>query len=338
MTATTTPSAAFGQYGPDPEGVPDSFLCGWRMLVYNASIERRPDAARIVRDALQLPKYCNETPIPDPNRSSVPPSQPSEGLPTVHVSLRGKDSWPGTAAKPKRTIQAGVDATTGMKGRKRVLLESGTYYLSEPVKLKGGLHDFLTVEAASLDAKDRTWLSGGIMLHTPVWTRVGNKESRVWKTDLSRYNLDDVASLRVDGRRVNPSRYPNANPEVEFWPKGYATSTSKWIDDGGDWRRPTIAPSPNPAFPVNVTGRPFDMYFRNYTGGINGTCAIYDPPFSFWCSSPPFSTGCGGCFTWNIPSGLETRNVLTSRPGWPFAQPEEMQVMAWRAAHWANCK
>ena len=49
----------------------------------------------------------------------------------------------------------------------------------------------------------------------------------------------------------------------------------------------------------------WDVQFTHYTGGIGGTCSIYDPPFSFWCSSPPFSAGCGGCFTWNIPAGLD---------------------------------
>ena len=193
----------------------------------------------------------------------------------------------------------------------------------------------MIVEAADSN-KSKVWLSGGVPLSAPTWTRVGGKANRIWKTDLSRYELEDVVSLRVDGRRVNPARYPNANPEVDFWPKGYIASSSKWTDDGGDWTRPKIKPSPNPAFPVNITGRPWDQYFTNYTGGINGTCAIYDPPFSYWCSSPPFSTGCGGCFTWNIPSGIETRSSLTSRPGWPFAKPVEVQVMAWRAAHWAN--
>ena len=39
------------------------------------------------------------------------------------------------------------------------------------------------------------------------------------------------------------------------------------------------------------------LKFTHYGGGINGTCSIYDPPFSFWCQST-FSEGCGGCFTW----------------------------------------
>lgn len=30
-----------------------------------------------------------------------------------------------------------------------------------------------------------------------------------------RYNLLDVASVRMDGRRINPARYPNADPERE---------------------------------------------------------------------------------------------------------------------------
>ena len=58
-----------------------------------------------------------------------------------------------------------------------------------------------------------------------------------------------------------------------------------------------------------------------------------DPPFSYWCQSPPFSAGCGGCFTWNIPSGLRAR-ALNNRSR--YTNTCDVQLMAWRAAHWAN--
>ena len=75
------------------------------------------------------------------------------------------------------------------------------------------------------------------------------------------------------------------------------------------WKEPKISPKPNPAQVVSVSepnrSRMWDVQFTHYSGGIGGTCGIYDPPFSFWCSSPPFSAGCGGCFTWNIPGGID---------------------------------
>ena len=86
-------------------------------------------------------------------------------------------------------------------------------------------------------------------------------------------------------------RFPNANPETEFWPIGYVTSRSGFVPKG-DWHEPTIAPKPNPATPVelNTTRQSWDDQFNIYTVGINGTCSIYSPPFSYWCASK-FSKG-----------------------------------------------
>lgn len=116
---------------------------------------------------------------------------------------------------------------------------------------------------------------------------------------------------------------------------GYQTSTESFVPKG-DWLAPAIAPTPNPAKIVTVRtpNRSWDAYFSNYSGGINGTCALYSPPFSFWCQSPPFSTGCGGCVTWSIPSGLQA-HALANRTRYA-AHGRGAQLFAWRAAHWAN--
>eukprot|EP01051_Picozoa_sp_SAG22_P004437 SAG22_NODE_237_length_14221_cov_37.207832_14_plen_115_part_00 len=74
---------------------------------------------------------------------------------------------------------------------------------------------------------------------------------------------------------------------------------------------------------------------RSSARAVAGTCSIYDPPFSFWCSSPPFSAGCGGCFTWNIPAGIAYPAAMLKR-----YDREKLvsngKIVAWRAAHWAN--
>ncbi len=339
-------AAAQAQYGPDPPDTPPAFQCGWRQLAYNRSVTLRPDAAAAVRAALAAPAHCAgaaAAPPPPPPTPMLPPraavssssssSSSSSTTTTIWVDgARGDDANPGTdARKPKRTLQAAVDAHVETAAKK-VVVRAGTYFVGgAPVTLAPATASNLEISAAD---DEEVWLSGGVPLARPRWTHVSG---RVWSADLSSYSLPDVAALRVDGARLNKARYPNADPEREFWPTGYTTSKESFVAQGGDWLAPTISPGPpNPAVAVNVTGRPWDAYFTNYTGGINGTCSIYTPPFSFWCSSPPFSTGCGGCFTWNIPSGLETRGFLTARPGWPYSRPTDAEVFAWRKAHWAN--
>ena len=146
-----------------------------------------------------------------------------------------------------------------------------------------------------------------------------------------------VTELRLNGARLNAARFPNADPEREFWPTGYLTSKSGFAPKG-DWLAPKIAPKPNPAAEVLINetdkSRTWDDYFSNYGGGINGTCAIYDPPFSFWCASK-FSKGCGGCFTWNIPAGMKFSAEALPRAS-AYTNVADAQFFAWRQAHWAN--
>jgi hypothetical protein len=149
----------------------------------------------------------------------------------------------------------------------------------------------------------------------------------IWTADLSAFKLDSIPELRVNGGRITQARYPNANPETEFWPVGYLTSAK------ADWLAPKISPKPNPARTVSVPARgDYDDYFSDYGGGIGGTCSIYVPAFSYWCQDT-FSKGCGGCFTWNVPSGLK---VGTKLAGKNYSNWEDAYLFAWRAAHWAN--
>ena len=69
--ALLAPLGALAQYGPDPDGVPADFLCGWRKLALSYSSALRPDAAGLVHDALELHKYCNGT-VPRPDDASLP--------------------------------------------------------------------------------------------------------------------------------------------------------------------------------------------------------------------------------------------------------------------------
>ena len=184
--------------------------------------------------------------------------------------------------------------------------------------------------------RDATWTPwNGGKGHVSGQKIVG---TNVWQADVSdAENIDwsyGIPELRVDGARATQARYPNANPETQFWPTGYLTSDTGFVPDG-DWLNPTIAPKPNTAIPVQVAGRgKWESQFEAYSGGINGTCSIYTPPFSFWCSSN-FSDGCGGCFTWNIPSGLKFNGTKLPNAK-SYTNVQDAQLFAWRKAHWAN--
>lgn len=324
--------ALLAQYGPDPPGLPDEVKCGWRSLAYEYAARLRPDAADEVKAALNVGapmKGCSWPMLAQPSISDVPlPRTISPHVINIDGE-RGDDLALGSSEAPLRSLHEGIARCREVDGACTLMLQSGTYHLASPLELDSR-DSHLTITTS---AGGRAWLSGGVPLGKLQWRQEG--QTRVWSADVSASGLSEIASLRVDGSRRSPARWPNANPEKDFWPVGYQTSKEKFAP-AGDWLGPAIKPSPNPAHEVNISSpnRNWDSEFRTYRGGINGTCALYDPPFSFWCQSPPFSLGCGGCFTWNIPSGLNA-HVLANRTLYK-ARGAGAQLFAWRKAHWAN--
>jgi hypothetical protein len=329
MALSSLIAAASAQYGPDPKGVPADFMCGWRQLSYDYATSLRPDDAALISEALELGTYCgtgSSVARVAERRFVVPTASMAPADPDVPVlfvdAARGSDAADGSSEHPLRNIQTAIERGRGTAAARRVVVRTGTHYLPAPLQLTAADSN-LTLAGEG----NATWISGGVPLGALAWEK--EKAARVWSADIGALGLDALATLRVDGRRLSPARWPNADPEREFWPVGYMTSKP------ADWMPPAIPAKPNPATVVNVTSpnRDWDAYFSNYRGGINGTCAIYDPPFSFWCQSQPFSAGCGGCFTWNIPAGLHAA-PLAKRPHYEHA--DDMQMLAWRKAHWAN--
>lgn len=51
------------QYGPDPDGVPPDFLCGWRQLAYNHSVRLRPDSVKCSARFLQQAPVTHTLPL-----------------------------------------------------------------------------------------------------------------------------------------------------------------------------------------------------------------------------------------------------------------------------------
>ena len=303
------------QYGPDPDNTPPEFMCAWRKLAAKYAKINRPDAEAKTFDALQLSKYCKgavrpaESALPavfPPPRSSLPSAEKFPAGAVFVDAERGAAGNAGTEAAPLTDIQAAVTAACAQAGAtKSVVLRNGTYYLSKTVQIPADCHG-LTIAGAAGEA---AWVSGGTNLAAIKWVAHNLTHGmNIWKADLSKYGLKAIPGLRVNGRRVSPARYPNADPEATFWPVGYMTSKESRpcagfnvscgtrapcrVGCGARWKDPAIAPKPNKAQTVRVNdsalSRNWDVQFTHYSGGIGGTCAIYDPPFSFWCPSPPF--------------------------------------------------
>eukprot|EP00755_Sulcionema_specki_P009472 Sspe_Gene.43788::Locus_21396_Transcript_1_1_Confidence_1.000_Length_2624::g.43788::m.43788 len=335
LAALAAVGCTLAQYGPDPEYSPAEFRCAWRRLAYNYSVALRPDGAEDVYDALQLGKYCTgSTAVPRPDKASLPRVFPPtsavpSGETTLYVdSAKGSDSNPGTEAHPMRTIQAAVDKA-GDKSSAVIVLRKGTFYLGKPVEVTAK-NSRLTIQNMP---GEEVWLSGGVALEGLQWVEHNTTHGmNVWKADISKYGLSAVPALRINGRRISPARYPNADPETQFWPTGYLTSKRD------DWLPSKIPPKPNQAKQVKVAtpNREWDDYFSHYSGGIGGTCAAYDPPFSYWCQDTAnFSEGCGGCETWYVPGGLRYHDALPTYPSL-MKDTSGTLLKAWRAAHWAN--
>ncbi len=167
---------------------------------------------------------------------------------------------------------------------------------------------------------DSVWNPTALPLHTSG--RLISKASNIWKAKI---NATSVVDLRVDGVRAVRARFPNANPEFDLFPIGWVTTKSTWLPP---------KPSP-PIIPINVFNAALSLRNSsensNYTGALGGSCHVYDPPFSYWCSEHPAG---GGGFQYYVPGGVITQ--AGALPSFSVGSVSIPQLNVWRAAHWAN--
>jgi hypothetical protein len=102
-----------------------------------------------------------------------------------------------------------------------------------------------------------------------------------------------ITSLRTDGRRATRARYPNANPEVDLFPKGYITKPTHWVAPVYPPNNPASKTcnnsdatlcGPSKTLTIPVDGKEWHGMYQNFTVGYGGACDVYDPPVSPWCS------------------------------------------------------
>ena len=163
-------AGAASQYPPYPSGVPASFDCAWRELALEYATRIREDSRDKVFDALQLKTLCNAS---DLDRSSsksdkvFPPSLPTpeEGTNIFVDWSAGSDENPGTQDKPKKTIQAAVQASRQATKPVAILLRNGTHYLSDTIHL-GADDSGLKIQNFN---GEEAWISGGLALTNLKW-------------------------------------------------------------------------------------------------------------------------------------------------------------------------
>ena len=169
---------------------------------------------------------------------------------------------------------------------------------------------------------------------------VGANAKNVWVADLSALPAGappTMPALHVNGHRATLARFPNANPEIDIFPKGYISAAKAWLP-------PVPGPVANETYTVDLAklglADPGRGVYINYTIGIGGNADRYTPPRAYWASadfgprSPEQPTAT--CNRWDemhlrSPSGIDTGDSLVNGP---YANTEQMVVRTWRTAHW----
>ena len=148
--------------------------------------------------------------------------------------------------------------------------------------------------------------------------------------------LPSLSALQLNGHRATLARYPNANAEIDLFPKGYVQS-NQWLPSvPGAVSNESLTID---LAPLGLADEGRGVYV-NYTIGYGGNADRYDPPRAYWASrdfgprSPEQPTAT--CNRWDemhlrSPSGLDTGTALTRLP---YATTSQLIVRTWREAHW----
>jgi hypothetical protein len=342
--------------------VPDADItldCTWRRLAWQYAptlLSARlftEEKARRLHDALELDRLCNES------FSELSSNRAREGRQrdhhggrgaiTIYVATTGDDSAAGTIDAPLLTLHAAIGVVRKHRGvaaaapsassAATVLLRAGTYALAEPLQLQH-VDSFLTISAYNDEA---VTLSGATPLDGLVWrppTAAG--APHVAQLSAAQAALlepmgGEMPALRVGGQRATRARFPNGNAELDLFPSGYIAEHTEWLV-------PVYPPynlaDSRPCDPNAPCGRPADVSipapagewhgeYAAYREGYGGSCEVYDPPRSPWCS-PRFSTERPYLHT-RAPSGVLVGPHL---PNLPYRNATGAIVTAWRPSHW----
>lgn len=322
------PAAALGG-GSTPPGVSPEFDCAVRSLAYEFAGSISPGTSLdTVREALELSALCGAPP-PGPADSE---RRPAAAPPSCDVHVNSAQS-----------LKAGVAAARAHDSH-TVCLAPGTYRLSEPLLLSAK-DSSLRITAA--DPANPPTISGAVSLNGLTWTEDSSTPS-LFSATLPAPLIEDLQG-RVPGlhlgdtasSRLHLARYPNtANPFIT----DDAVDGDNRIKEGvATWLPPkqfpedsfTYVRSSSPAradtFPDDPDG---NVWYPDYVAGEGGSCEVYDPPVSYWCSN---ATQGGGAFQYKTPSGIELdESFLPNLGRWTREGSKNAVFNAWRPYRWEN--
>jgi arylsulfatase A-like enzyme len=279
------------------DGTP-TFNCKMRKLAweFGQKLMPRMQTFEDLYWALGLNEDClEEVPPPAftaadraPPPSVFPPSQ-HQGISLYVDNVKGSDDNAGSLASPFKTIQAAVDAAANQPYA-TINLRGGTHYLTKAVQISAA-NKGLAVQNYKGEV---VTVSGAVRLDVKwVPHKVGGGKN-MYSADTSGSNVTEVPGFQINGVRLTRARYPNGNVELteRMQPGGNPDGIQLMPGPAATWVQPdhslikeiTQVLNDDPAQMRNGSVFRGSLVYTTYMGGIGGPCAIYDPPFSYWCS------------------------------------------------------
>ena len=228
-----------GSPGGRPSGVDPEFDCAWRKMALPYALQIQPSLSnrqqKAIHDALQLTSLCN-TPFTRTSTvkwdaaSLMGGTQGTQGRSQIFVDpINGTDTGAGTIADPLKSLIAAVNTSrVSSRGSGAVIqLRAGIYYLPETVVL-GPQDSGLTITAYQNEVAE---LSGGVLLSGLQWkAQSATNGARIYSARVDAHLVPaGLSALQINGNRATLARYPNANPELDLFPKGYVGAKTSWL-------------------------------------------------------------------------------------------------------------
>ena len=327
-----------------PVAASPEFDCAWRKLAFEYAPTLQPWLSKQKRselfDALELHALCGEdfNELDEGNHTEYATFfEPRSDAYNVFVDAnKGNDSNSGSEAAPLRTIAAAVVRTRKHSQEARAIyLRGGIHRVKDTILLQpvdSGLN------ISSFRGENAT-VSGGRLLTGLQWKKTTVNGKDVYAASTRGQDLPHgVSALQIGGQRATLARYPNANPELDLFPKGYITAQSTWTPP--TYHGKTCDPdrqcgvSKNVTIPVDASKEWHGM-FQNYTVGVGGACERYIDFRSPWCSGDFYLLRQFPEMHTRSPSGLETGTLLPNAAKYNTDQAAgKATVHAWRPGHW----